>query len=79
MVVRMDRHKRSPGTVRDAIVSCLDRAREDASVAEIHRAVEARIGTVPASSVRSYLRLRPDRFERTGHGRYRLRRDLEAT
>ena len=71
----MERPKHSPGRIRDAIVSCLDLARGDASVAEIHRAVEARIGAVPASSVRSYLRLRPDRFERTQRGRYRLRRN----
>ena len=75
----MERLKHSSGSVRDAIVSCLDLTREDASVAEIHRAVEARIGAVPASSVRSYLRLRPDRFERTGHGRYRLRQNPEPT
>ena len=74
----MDRSKHSPGRIRDAIVSCLDLAGGDASVAEIHRAVEARIGAVPASSVRSYLRLRPDRFERTQRGRYRLRRNGEA-
>ena len=74
----MDRLKHSPGTVRDAIVSCLDLTQGDASVAEIHRAVEARIGAVPASSVRSYLRLRPDRFERTGRGRYRLKRNGKA-
>ena len=74
----MDRSKHSPGRIRDAIVSCLDLARGDASVAEIRRAVEARIGAVPASSVRSYLRLNPDRFERTGRGRYRLRRSGEV-
>ena len=75
----MERLKHSPGKVRDAIVSCLDLARGDASVAEIHRAVEARIGAVPASSVRSYLRLNPDRFERTERGRYRLRRNGGTT
>ena len=74
----MDHLKHSPGRVRDAIISCLDLDPGDASVAEIHRAVEARIGAVPASSVRSYLRLRPDRFERTERGRYRLRRNGET-
>lgn len=70
----MERLKHSPGKVRDAIVACLALVPGDASVADIRRAVEAQIGAVPASSVRSYLRLNPDRFERTGRGRYRLRR-----
>ena len=74
----MNRSKHSPGRVRDAILACLELARGDASVAEIHCAVEARIGAVPASSVRSYLRLNSDRFERIGRGRYRLRRKGEA-
>ncbi len=65
--------KHSPGIVRDAVVACLGSARGEVSVSEIRRYVETRIGEVPASSVRSYLRLRPDMFERTGHGRYRLR------
>ena len=65
--------KHSPGTVRDAIVACLGSVRVDASVAEIRRAVEVSLGDVPASSVRSYLRLRPDMFERTRYGRYRLK------
>ena len=69
----MTRLKHSPGSVRDAIFAYLDVTRRDASVAEIIRAVEANIGDVPASSVRSYLRLRPDVFERTRHGRYQLR------
>ncbi len=69
--------KRSPGTVRDAIVSCLGSTRGDASVSDIRRSVEERIGDVPASSVRSYLRLRPDMFERTRHGRYRLKRERD--
>ncbi|MDE0407665.1 MAG: hypothetical protein OXN81_07360 [Alphaproteobacteria bacterium] len=74
----MDRLKHAPGRIRDAIVAGLDLVSGDASIAEIHRAVEARIGAVPASSVRSYLRLNPDRFERTGRGRYRLRRNGET-
>lgn len=73
----MSQLKHSPGTVRDAIVACLESAQGDASVSEIRRSVEARIGDVPASSVRSYLRLRPDMFERTRHGRYRLAREQD--
>ena len=68
----MPKLKHSPGTVRDAIVAALELEPGDASVSEIRRSVESRIGDVPASSVRSYLRLRPDMFERTRHGRYRL-------
>ena len=70
-------NKHPPGTVRDAIVTCLRRMSGDASVSEIHGAVERKLGGVPASSVRSYLRLRPDVFERTGRGRYRLRSGAE--
>ena len=65
--------KHSPGRVRDAIVDCLVSAGSDASVAEIKDAIEARLGDMPASSVHSYLRLRPDMFEQTERGRYRLR------
>ena len=43
--------KHPPGTVRDAIIAYLS---------EIKNAVESKIGDVPASSVRSYLRLRAD-------------------
>ena len=70
--------KHAPGTVRDAIVAHLDPIGGEASVAQITRAVEARIGAVPASSVRSYLRLRRDLFRRTRHGFYQLRRDHES-
>jgi hypothetical protein len=67
--------RRRPGEVRDAIVAHLREAGE-ASTSEIRAAVEQRLATpVPASSVRSYLRLNtPATFERTGRGRYRLRR-----
>ena len=75
----MAKLKHSPGTVRDAIVAYLDVTRGDASVAEIMRAVEANIGDVPASSVRSYLRLRPDMFLRTRHGRYQLGTKAESS
>ena len=73
----MPKLKHSPGTVRDAIVASLEAAPGDASVSVIKRSVESRIGDVPASSVRSYLRLRPDMFERTRYGRYRLKAEGE--
>lgn len=77
----MARIKHSPGTVRDAIVAHLDLASGESSVSEITQAVEASIGSVPASSVRSYLRLRPDLFRRTKHGCYQLegKRDFVET
>lgn len=76
-------HRAAPGLVRDSIVNYLTAA-ESASIAEIREAVAARIGDVPASSVRSYLNLNtPELFERTSRGRYRLRsannNDLDET
>jgi DNA modification methylase len=64
----------APGSIRDSIVTYLS-ASESASIAEIRRAVAARLGDdVPASSVRSYLNLNtPSLFERTSRGQYRLR------
>jgi hypothetical protein len=62
-----------PGQVRDAIVSFLGSRKEGATVSEIHQAVETRLGSVPASSVRSSLRLQTELFERVKRGRYRLR------
>lgn len=74
----MTRRKHAPGTVRDAIVKFLEATGREASVTEITQAVEARIGAVPPSSVRSYLRLRPDTFQRTRHGRYRVKRPIRS-
>lgn len=63
-----------PGQVRDAITSFLRERDGEAAVAEIHAAVEKKLGTrVSASSVRSYLNLNtPALFERPTRGRYRL-------
>lgn len=62
-----------PGVVRDAIISFLQEKRE-ATVAEIRAAVEAKLGPVPSSSVRSYLGNNvPHLFARTAHARYRLK------
>ena len=74
----MSSFKHPPGTIRDAIVDYLNAANADVSVAEITRAVEARLGPVSASSVRSYLRLRSDRFQRIRYGRYQLKRNAAA-
>jgi DNA modification methylase len=63
----------APGAIRDVVVGYLAALAGAATVAEIHAAVERKLGTVPASSVRSYLNLNtPGLFERTGRGRYRL-------
>lgn len=64
----------APGVIRDSILSYLSAVGGDASVDEIMTAVCNHVGTVPPSSVRSYLNLNtPETFERTARGRYRLR------
>jgi DNA modification methylase len=64
----------APGAIRDVVVAYLAALGTEAAVTEIHAAVAARLGAVPASSVRSYLNLNtPELFERVGRGRYRLR------
>jgi site-specific DNA-methyltransferase (adenine-specific) len=71
-------NRRAPGEVRDAIVAALRRRQKDASVGEIHAAVEKRLGKVATSSVRSYLQLGTDSsprlFTRVSRGRYKLAR-----
>jgi DNA modification methylase len=63
-----------PGRIRDSIVSYLGAKSGDAPLNEIHDAVAADLGAVPASSVRSYLNLNtPRTFTRTGVGRYSIR------
>ena len=71
-VSSMSKPKHPPGSIRDAILGFLTENAGDASVAEIRNAMEQTIGSVPPSSVRSYLRLRPDIFERTVRGRYQI-------
>lgn len=68
----MERQRHSPGLIRDAIIDFLASREADATVAEVRKAVENALGTVPASSIRSYLRLRPDIFFRTHRGRYKM-------
>lgn len=63
-----------PGEVRDAIVDVLTARPSGATVSEIEREVTERLGPVPASSIRSYLRLNtPSLFERTERAHYLLR------
>jgi hypothetical protein len=69
------KERHAPGKVREAIVASLRHHSDDASVGETHQAVEAGLGDVPASSVRSYLSLNtgPGKlFERTTRGKYRI-------
>ena len=65
----------APGSIRDSIVEYLKAERADKSIEEIQNAVSSKLGHVPSSSVRSYLRLNtPDVFSRTTRGRYSPRR-----
>ncbi|MCA9228388.1 MAG: site-specific DNA-methyltransferase [Planctomycetales bacterium] len=70
----MAHKKNSPGRVRDAIVGVLEDARSPLRVAQIIEAVQAELGSVAASSVRSYLNLNtPSVFVRERRGVYRLK------
>lgn len=65
--------KHRPGSVRDAIVQVLSERPEGASVKEIEYQVVQRIGAVPSSSIRSYLRLNtPELFLRMERAQYAL-------
>jgi len=65
--------RRSPGEVRDAIVRVLEGRSSPSSVQEISSGVTQLIGEVPASSVRSYLRLNtPQLFARMERAQYVL-------
>ena len=64
----------APGVVRDGILHYLEALDRDASISEISQALALKLGTVPASSVRSYLNLNARTlFQRTAKGRYKLR------
>ncbi len=64
-----------PGRIRDSIIGYLGVIGSDASLDEIHDAVRADLGSVAPSSVRSYLNLNtPQKFIRTGKGRYSISR-----
>ena len=65
--------RRRPGVVRDAIVQVLEGRSSGVSVQEITSEVVELIGDVPASSVRSYLRLNtPALFARMDRAQYVL-------
>ena len=65
--------KRAPGQVRDAILEFFRQHGGEVTVAEVCHAVSEKIGAVPQSSIRSYLRLNtPGTFRRVSRGRYRL-------
>ena len=68
--------KLAPGLVRDSIRSVLAEAYPAAlSVREVHDRAERIAGVpLPASSVRSSLRLRDEVYEQVSRGRYKLRR-----
>lgn len=73
------RQRRRPGEVRDAILAALRPKPDGATAAEVLEKVRKKLGAdVPASSVRSYLQLgsrgSSPLLERTGRGRYRLRK-----
>jgi DNA modification methylase len=72
--------KRRPGAVRDAIIEALTYRPGGATVGEITTEVSARIGTTPASSIRSYLRLNtPKLFTKVNRGHYRVREEAQTT
>jgi site-specific DNA-methyltransferase (adenine-specific) len=75
---RMQRAKKKrPGEVRDAIVKFLETRPAGASVREIESGVRERLGQVPPSSVRSYLRLNtPALFARMDRAQYALTESL---
>lgn len=65
--------RKRPGQVRDAIVQVLETQPLGASVRDITDGVASLIGDVPASSVRSYLRLNtPELFARMDRAQYVL-------
>lgn len=65
--------RRRPGEVRDAIVRVLEGRPQAASIQEITNGVTSMIGDVPASSIRSYLRLNtPELFARMDRAQYAL-------
>lgn len=66
--------RRRPGVVSDAIVQVLEGRNTGTSVQEITNEVVELIGDVPASSVRSYLRLNtPAVFARMDRAQYVLK------
>lgn len=74
--MRSARERHRPGQVRDAILQVLEEAYEPLSVAEICERVNAITGSVPRSSIQSYLSLNtPGLFVREDRGQYRYATD----
>lgn len=68
------RPRLAPGKVRDAILEVLEGGEGAMTLREIEDGVRSRIGSAPASSIRSYLRLNSgDLFVREDRGVYRAR------
>ena len=72
----MAKTNHAPGVVRDAILAHFGACDGEARVSEICSSVESVLGSVPKSSVRSYLSLNPDIFTRVERGFYRLNKGL---
>jgi len=71
--------RRRPGEIRDAIFAFLSSRPRGCSVADIETGVQELIGSVPPSSIRSYLRLNAGSlFRNTARGRYALRDTSEG-
>ena len=67
-------------SIRDAILSYLQQHPDGATVADIRAAVSARLGNIPASSVRSSLNLNVSTvFDRLTTGRYRLKKHVSVS
>ncbi len=67
----------APGRIRDAILQVMTLTSEPLNVKEIEERVSKVIGPLPASSVRSYLRLNtPDLFVRENRGVYHLKSEV---
>jgi site-specific DNA-methyltransferase (adenine-specific) len=65
---------RKPGEVRDAIFAAFEGRQRALTIDEVQGAVEAELGNVAPSSVRSYLNLATQRgnLRRVGRGRYKI-------
>ena len=71
----VEKIRRLPGNVRDAIIDVLSVAPSPLPSGEIEARVESLLGPTPGSSIRSYLRLNtPELFVRERRGVYGLRR-----
>jgi len=67
----MAKRRLLPGQMRDAIVSYFTAHGDPATIAEIRAHVEATLGPVSPSSIRSSLNLQP-MFKRIGRAKYEM-------